>query len=138
MGGSKNYNPDGGFSEQEYESKEQTANGIKIITKKGHSHSNTPSYSNTPNTKYAKTNSRNGLVDQVAVYGRDNEQRGKIKDIDTDHKHTNPDKKTRFNDTDIHVHIYDENGNRSNYARKPSKKERRLFMIARYGKRRKK
>ncbi len=138
MGGSKKYNPDGGFTVEEYESKEQTANGIKILNKKGHSHSNTPTYSNTPNTMYAKTNSRNHLVDQVTVYGNGKDHRGKLKDIDTDHPHTNPDGKKSFKSTDIHVQRYDENGVRSEYAEKPSKKERRLLMVARHGKRKRK
>jgi hypothetical protein len=38
-----------------------------------------------------------------------------------------------FNQNEIHVHEY--NGTkRSNIARKPSRKERRLLIVARYGK----
>jgi hypothetical protein len=55
MGGSKKYNPDGGFSEQDYEAIGRTANGIKIIEPKEKSKNfNTPLFSNTPNAVYAK------------------------------------------------------------------------------------
>lgn len=138
MGGSKNYNPDGGFSEQNYNAAGRTANVIKIIEPKNkNDNRNTPMFSNTPNTMYAKTDVKSGLVEQITVYGNGADKRAKLKDIDIGHNHTNPDKKSSFGRNDIHIHIYNENGNRSNYARKPSKKERRLFMIARYGKRKK-
>lgn len=123
MGGSKKYNPDGGFSEQDYEAIGRTANGIKIIEPKEKSKNfNTPLFSNTPNAVYAKTDVKTGAVDQITVYGNGKDKRGKLKDIDIGHIHINPDKKTRFNDNTIHVHTYDLNGVRSKKARKPSKK----------------
>jgi hypothetical protein len=135
MGGSKKYNPDGGFSEQDYETIGRTANGIKIIELKNNKNNNTPMFSNTPNTMYAKT--KNGKINQVAVYSRGKDHRGKLKDIDIGHYHENPDGKLKFQITDIHVHDYTDNSPHSKYARKPSKKERRLLMIAMYGKRKK-
>lgn len=134
MGGSKNYNSDGGFSEYDFKQVGTTANGIKIIEPKNKGdNTKTPMFSNTPNTMYVKTS--DGLVNQVTAYGRGKDKRAKSKDIDFGHPHTNPDKKLSFAENNVHVHEYDENGKRSNYARKPSKKERRLIMVARYGKR---
>lgn len=135
MGGSKKYNPDGGFTEQGYKQTGITANNIKIISIKGTGKSSTPAFSNTPNTMYAKTKDKTGVVTQISFYSRGKEQRGKTKDIDIDHKHKNKDNKLKFSENDIHVHEYDENGRRSENARKPSKKERRLLMVARYRKR---
>lgn len=136
MGGSKKYNPDGGFSEQEYRTVGVTANGIKVIAPKDKSkNTNTPMFSNTSNTMYAKFS--NGVLNQVAVYGRGKDRRGKLKDIDIGHEHGNPGGKLRFKKTEIHVHDYTDDRPHSKYARKPSKKERRLLMIARYRKRKK-
>ena len=86
---------------------------------------------------YAKTDNKTGLVKQISVYSRGKEHRGKTKDIDIDHEHSNKDNKLKFMEKDIQVHEYDKNGRRSENARKPSKKERRLLMIARYRKRKK-
>lgn len=136
MGSSKNYIAGGGFSEQGYKQIGTTANGIKIIANKDSSRaSNTPTFSNTPNTAYASIDSKTGMVKQVTVYGKGSEYRGKAKDIDIGHAHNNKGNSLHFNRTEIHVHDYDENGVRSEEARKPSKKERRLLMVARYGKR---
>lgn len=135
MGGSKKYNPNGGFTEQGYVQTGTTANNIKIIEQKGKNRNyNTPLFSNTPNTMYAKTDVKSGLIEQISVYGNGNEKREKLKDIDIGHSHTNPDKKFHFGANDIHIHAYKE-GVRSTYARKPSKKEKHLLMVARYGKR---
>lgn len=133
MGGSKKYIPSGGFTEQLYECVQLTANGIKIIEPKDKSQkAKTPTFSNTPNTMYAKTS--DGIVNQIAVYGKGVDRRSKLKDIDIGHKHNNPDNELSFGEKDIHVHDYDDNGVRLKNARKPSKKEKRLIMIARYGK----
>lgn len=137
MGSTKKYDASGGFSEQDYEQIGTTANGIKIVANKDSSKpSNTPTFSNTPNTAYAAVSPKSGLVRQITVYGKGSEKRGKAKDINTEHYHTNPINGKRFDKNEIHVHDYDENGVRSEEARKPSKKERRLLMVARYGKRR--
>ncbi len=138
MGGSKQYNPDGGFSQQNYVQIGTTANGIKVVVLKDkNKNANTPLYSNTPSTAYAKIDVKSGMVEQISVYGNGVDKRSKLKDIDINHKHINPDKKLHFGVNDIHVHIYNDKGVRSKFARKPSKKERRLLMIARYGKRKK-
>lgn len=90
--------------------------------------------SNTPYTMYAALDTDKGFVKQISVYaGEDGRQ--KIKDIDFGHKHTNKNG-TVFLENQIHVQVYDKNGVRSNDARKPSKKEKRLMKIALYGKRR--
>lgn len=135
MGGSKTYLPAGGFTEKTYKQIGTTANGIKIIKRKDSNNSAAPAYSNTPHTMYATINMETNTVKQIAVYGG-NDGRKRIKDIDAGHDHTNfaegkPLKK--FKKNEIHVHEYDENGRRSNIARKPSKKERRLITMALYG-----
>lgn len=135
MGGSKTYLPAGGFTKKTYEQIGTTANGIKIIKRKDSNNSAAPAYSNTPYTMYATIDMKTNTVKQIAVYGG-NDGRKRIKDIDAGHSHTNfvngkPVK--YFDETEIHVQEYDEKGIRkSNIARKPSKKERRLIMIARY------
>lgn len=142
MGGSKDYISDGGFSKYEYNQIGTTENGIKIIKNPKAGNTNTPLFSNTPYTAYAKFNKEGTDVEQVSVYGGI-EGRQKIKDIDIGHHHDNKIKRNgkkivtkSFAETEIHVQEY--NGTkRSEIARKPSKKERRLLMIARYGKRRK-
>lgn len=83
---------------------------------------------------YAKTDQKTGIVKQITVYGNGSDHRSKLKDIDIDHEHGNKINKKYFSRKDIHVHEYDQNGRRSEEARKPSKKERRLIMLARYGK----
>ncbi len=142
MGGSKDYLEDGGFSKYEYNHIGTTENGIKIINASKAGNTNTPMLSNTPYTIYAKESDKSGLINQVGVYGGI-DGRQKIKDIDIEHHHNNTKKRNRkkvilksFSENDIHVHEYD-GVRRSSIARKPSKKERRLLMIARYGKRRK-
>ncbi len=135
MGGSKKYLKSGGFTEQTFRQVGTTANGIKILARKSDGGSSTPAYSNTPNTMYAKIDKNSGLVNQVTVYGNGKDHRAKMKDIDIGHPHTNPDGKLKFKKNEVHVQEYDKNGNRSNYARKPSKKELRLLMTALYGKR---
>lgn len=142
MGGSKDYIEEGGFAQYKYQQIGITENGIKIIKDPNAGNTNTPLLSNTPYTAYAKFNKSGTLVEQVSVYGG-TDGRQKIKDIDIGHHHDNIKKRNRkkiivksFDETEIHVQEY--NGTkRSEIARKPSKKERRLLMIARYGKRRK-
>lgn len=138
MGGSKQYLSDGGFSEYEYYQVGTTQNGIKIIKDPKTGNTNTPLRSNTPFTAYAKIDKKTGLINQVGVYGG-KDGREKIKDIDIDHKHDNTIKRSgktvvlkSFLENDIHVHEYS-GTKRSDIARPPSKKERRLLMIARYG-----
>ncbi|MBQ3006767.1 MAG: hypothetical protein IJD78_04310 [Clostridia bacterium] len=142
MGGSKDYISDGGFSKYEYNQIGTTENGIKIIDNPNANNTNTPLFSNTPYTAYAKLNKEGTDVEQVSVYGGI-DGRQKIKDIDTEHHHDNKIKRNRkkvvlksFSKHEIHVHEY-AGTKRSEKARKPSKKERRLLMVARYGKRRK-
>lgn len=134
MGGSKTYLLEGGFTEKTYKQIGTTANGIKIIKRKDSNNSAAPAYSNTPHTMYATINMETNTIKQIAVYGG-NDGRKRIKDIDTLHEHKNHvnGKITkRFDYNDIHVHEYDENGMRLKIARKPSKKERRIIMIAQY------
>lgn len=138
MGGSKQYLSDGGFSEYEYYQVGTTQNGIKIIKDPKTGNTNTPLRSNTPFTAYAKIDKKTGLINQVGVYGG-KDGREKIKDIDIGHKHDNTIKRNRktvilksFSKNDIHVHEYS-GTKRSEIARLPSKKERRLLMIARHG-----
>lgn len=66
------------------------------------------------------------------MYGAGKNGRGKHKDIDIEHEHKNPINKKVFGANEIHVHEYID-GVRSGEARKPSKKERRLLTVARYG-----
>ena len=73
------------------------------------------------------------MIKQISVHGGE-DGHIKIKDIDIGHEHTNKLNGMHFSKNEIHVHIYDKNGIRSNEARKPSAKERRLIMQARYGK----
>lgn len=140
MGGSKKFLPDGGFSEYEYYQIGTTQNDIKIIKNPKASNTNTPLFSSTPFTAYAKFDKDGTSVEQVSVYGG-KDGRQKIKDIDIGHKHDNKIKRNRkkvvlksYAENDIHVHEYNET-KRSDIARKPSKKERRLLMIAKYGRR---
>lgn len=141
MGGSKRYLPEGGFTEKTYKQIGTTANGIKILREKKSGDDSLPQYSNTPYTMYAATNDTKGGIKQIKIYGNhyktlNGDGRRQIKDIDTFHEHKNRvnGKIIRhFDYNDIHVHDYDENGRRSNIARKPSKKERRIIMIAQYG-----
>ncbi len=138
MGGSKKYLSDGGFSEYEYYQVGTTQNGIKIIKDPKTGNTNTPLRSNTPFTAYAKLDKSGKAVEQVSVYGG-KDGREKIKDIDINHAHDNKIRRNgkavilrTFSKQDIHVHEF--NGTkRSEIARLPSKKERRLLMIARYG-----
>lgn len=130
MGGSKKYLSEGGFSEQTYRQVGTTSNGIKIIEKIDNKSSNTPINSNTPYTMYAANDSHSGELKQISVYGGQ-DGRTKIKDIDYGHEHINTNGK-RFAENEIHVQLY--NGTeRLTDARKPSKKERRLMMMALYG-----
>lgn len=139
MGGSKDYLETGGFTVYKYEQIGVTANGIKIIEDPSTDNTNTPMKSNTAYTAYAKYERDTQNVEQVSLYGG-SDGRSKVKDIDFGHKHDNKQKRNKktiilktFNENDIHVHQY-VNGKRSEIARKPSKKEKRIFMIARYGK----
>lgn len=132
MGGTKQYIESGGFYKRTYEQIGTTPNGIKITKQIGAANSTTPLYSNTPHTMYAATDKR-GTVKRITVYGRKN-GRDRFKDIDLGHKHSNiaDGKKVKtFTESDMHVHDYDANGVRNKIARKPSKKERRLIMMAR-------
>ena len=140
MGGTKKYLSDGGFSEYDYKQIGETENGIKIISDPKAGNTNTPLFSNTPYTAYAKFNRSGTMVEQVSIYGGV-DGRQKIKDIDIEHPHNNTVKRNgqkviikSFSVNDIHVHEY-VGTKRSEKARKPSKKERRLLMIARHGKR---
>lgn len=135
MGSTKTYDSNGGFSTQDYKQIGTTSNGIKIIGRMSTGLSSIPMFSNTPDTMYAKTDKKTGEVKQIVVYGNGIDHRSKLKDIDIDHEHGNKINKKYFSRKDIHVHEYDQNGKRSSYARRPSKKERRLIMVARYGKR---
>lgn len=134
MGGEKDLIESGGFKEQKFEHIATTTNGIKVLRAKS-GDNKTPTYSNTPGTMYAKSD-RQGKVNQVSVYGRGGDGRGKMKDIEMGHNHRNKiNGKTvqRFKPQQIHVQEYSANGQRKSWARKPSKKERRIFMLARYG-----
>ena len=88
MGGSKKYISDGGFSLYEYNQIGTTQNGIKIIDNPRANNTNTPLFSNTPHTMYAKLNKEGIMVEQVSVYGGKN-GREKMKDIETEHQHDN-------------------------------------------------
>lgn len=143
MGGSKDYIESGGFRETLYKSDRVTANGIKVIRLKENKPYSTPYYSNTPNTTYAKANSK-GDVEKISAYGTKNiynrnstdiNPRAKSKDIDTGHSHTARNKRgkvtKRFKKTDIHVQEYDPSDKRKKRTRKASKKERRTFYMSR-------
>ena len=123
MGGSKKYNPNGGFTEQTYKTVGITANGIKILEKIKGGSSSLPIHSNTPNTMYAVRDSKTKELKQVSAYGGKN-GRNKIKDIDWSHEHAPY--------IDIHVHEYNKDGQKIK-VRKPSKKERRIAMRVRNG-----
>ncbi len=132
MGGTKQYLSSGGFSEQTYKQIGTTSNGIKILGKVKGNNSATPGRSNTPFTQYAALDSKNGSLKQISFYGREN-GRQKIKDIDFGHSHDNiiNGKIVKsFKDNEIHVQVYDKHGIRSSIARKPSRKERRVFYTA--------
>ena len=131
MGSTKNYLPSGGFSRKEYKADGTTANGIKILGRRDGRHAKTPTFSNTGES-YAVKSFRTDLVKQVTVYGAGQDGRGKLKDIDIEHKHRNKQDGRVFRADEIHVHEYID-GKRSGEARKPSKKERRLLTVARYG-----
>lgn len=131
MGGTKQYLQSGGFENQTFKQVGLTSNGIKILRKVDAENSATPAHSNTPYTMYASKDNQKGIIKQISVYGRE-DGRQKIKDIDFGHEHTNPNG-LYFSKKDIHVQIYDKNGKRSNIARRPSKKEKRIMMMALYG-----
>lgn len=88
--------------------------GIKVITKRNKNKKeadNTPLYSHTPNTMYARRD-KNGKVTQISVY-----KNGiKVKDIEWGHKH-----KT-FQIGDVHVSEY-KNGIREKEPREPTEEE---------------
>lgn len=141
MGGTKDFIKEGGFSETKYKQIGTTANGIKILQSKS-GENRTPTFSNTPGITYAKQD-QSGKVNQISAYGQAGNSRAKLKDIDIGHGHKNKDLRghviKRFKSDDIHVHEYrlDKNGipRKILRARNPSKKERRLLMFARNGKR---
>lgn len=63
-----------------------------------------------------------------------------MKDIETEHQHDDKVKRSEktivlksFDQNEIHVHEY-KGATRLSIARKPSRKERRLLIVARYGK----
>lgn len=132
MGGSKRYQESGGFDYQTFETIDTTSTGIKIL-KGVDGNSTTPMYSNTPYTMYASLDTKTNKIEKISVY-RGPDGRKKNKDIDYGHKHTNPDGKI-FPEDKIHVQEYNEEGVRSIIARKPSKKEKRIFFTALYGRR---
>lgn len=140
MGGSKDYLEGGGFAEQHYQADGTTPNGIKLLKKYTDNYPANPSFSNTANTMYASRDRKTGEVNQVSVYGNASNPRAKFKDIDIDHVHRNPDGRI-FKANEIHVHYYvlNEQGIpiRSPWARLPSKKEQRLLMEAKYGRKNK-
>ena len=131
MGGEKKFQESGGFSEYEYKAVGMTKNGIKILEKVDGGSANLPIHSNTPFTAYAVRDSKTAELKQISIYGGP-DGRQKIKDLDWSHKHTNPDGKV-FLLGQIHVQTYKGISQHSKYARKPSKKEKRIVMIARYG-----
>lgn len=132
MGGTKRYQESGGFDFKTYKQIGETSNGIKILEKIGDKNTNTPMYSNTPYTMYAVLD-EHGIIKQISVYREEN-GRKKIKDIDFGHEHTNSDG-THFNKGEIHVQLYDGFVRLSDKARRPSKKEKRIMMMALYGRR---
>lgn len=130
MGGEKKYLAEGGFTEQTYRTV-GVINGIKELEKINAGNGNTPLRSNTPYTMYAVRDSKSGQIKQVAVYGG-KDGRQKLKDIDIGHDHTNKKGNGKtFYANEIHVHEYYDGNPHSEIARKPSKKERRLLMLAR-------
>ena len=126
MGGSKQYLESGGFKNQTYEQTEVTSNGIKILRKIGNKSSNLPMYSNTPYTMYASRDSESGALKQITVYGG-KDGRQKAKELDWGHGHG------KIKEGNIHVHRYVNGKKDINYYRKPSKKEKRIVMMAIYG-----
>ncbi len=130
MGGSKQYNADGGFITQTYKQSGTTSNGIKILDSNINQSNGLPLFSNTPHTMYAER--KNEKVIQISVYGGGKDGRMKLKDIDWGHPHKNNGVTKMWQIGQIHVHEY--NGRtRSTMARNPSTKERRLAMMASYG-----
>ena len=94
--------------------------GIKIITKRNKTEKesdNTPLYSHTPNTTYARRN-KSGKVTQVSVY----KDGVKVKDIEWGHKH-----KT-FMKGEVHVSEYN-NGIREKEPRSPTEEEKAIANI---------
>lgn len=96
--------------------------GAKLITKvenvkKGKMvvPDNTPAHSYTPNTIYAKRDSKTSKIDQITIY----ENHDKVRDIDWGHAHED------FAANDVHVHEY-HNNIRSKKARAPTKIESEL------------
>lgn len=135
MGGSKKYIDTGGFEEQTYKQIGTTSNDIKIVKKIGEDNSNTPMFSNTPYTMYAVLNSEDNILKQISIYGG-KDGRQKIKDIDYGHEHTNINGNgMHFAKNEIHVQRYIGMKRLTNQARKPSKKEKRIFMMALQGRR---
>lgn len=131
MGGSKKFDDFGNLKEQTYKTVGITKNGVKILAKIGGGSANLPMFSNTPFTAYAARDSKTSELKQISIYGGKN-GRQKVKDLDWSHRHENPDG-TVFLQGQIHVQMYNSKGERIDYARKPSKKEKRIVMIARYG-----
>ena len=123
MGGTKQYLSEGGFSEYKYKTVEILPNGAKVVQKKESDNNSLPSYSNTPYTYYAVAD--NEGIKQITYYGGGKDGRRKTKDIDWRHGHG------KFKAGEIHVHLY-ENGVKTTYYRKPSKKEKRVVMTSIY------
>ena len=91
--------------------------GVRVITKKGspRKSENTPMYSHSEKTMYARRDAKTGKVTQIAVY--DNHR--KIKDIEWGHKHG------KFEVGQVHVQEYID-GKRQPEAREPTAEELRL------------
>lgn len=126
MGGSKDFFTKGIFT---YTAVAEVA-GLKILKGTGGKH-NLPKYSHR-SLAYVKTGRSRGATEEhtkTVTFYRNQE---KLKDLDWDHKHTNKINHRVFEKYSSHVHDY-VNGRRSGEARLPSKKERRIGMMVRYG-----
>ena len=88
--------------------------GIRVIARQdSNGHDNTPLHSHSADTMYAKRGKK-GKINQVAVY----KNHIKVKDIDWGHKHPGI-------DSEIHVHLYDENGKKF-LSRLPNVDEKKI------------
>ncbi len=128
MGGSKGFAKRGEYT---FESV-GTISGIKVLKGiEGTGKHGLPKFSNTSEAYIKPATVRNGIGKPSAI--RIMKGQAGYKDIEWGHPHRNPDGRL-FKRDEPHVHDLLPNGGHSPYARKPSKRERRLMRMVKYGK----
>ena len=128
MGGSKGFAERGEYT---FESV-GTISGIKVLKGiEGTGKHGLPMFSNTSDAYIKPANLKSRITEPVSI--RVMMGQTGFKDIEWGHPHTNPDGRS-FKKGEPHVHDLIPGGGHSPYARKPSKRERRLIRMVQNGK----